>query len=299
MERLHDIYRPVAERVRDFREVERALAPGELSAQVARCQNCGVPFCHGAGCPLGNRVPDQNRAAAHGDWRRAWELLSSTSDFPEFTSRVCPALCEAACVRQLDEAIAGGAKGRKNVIMLTLGTGVGGGVILGGRLFCGGDSMGAELGHSVLVSGGVRCTCGIEGCLESYASVTALIRQTREAMAAHPESLMNAWEKEHGTVNGRTSFECAKAGDAAALAVVDAYEEYLANGIGSLVNIFRPDVVLIGGGLSNEGEYLLRPVREKLPRYTFASDIIGTSPVERALLGNDAGIIGAACLDML
>ncbi len=103
MERLHDIYRPVAERVRDFREVERALTPGELSAQVARCQNCGVPFCHGAGCPLGNRVPDQNRAAARGDWRRAWDILSETSDFPEFTSRVCPALCEAACVRQLDE----------------------------------------------------------------------------------------------------------------------------------------------------------------------------------------------------
>ena len=103
MERLHDIYRPVAERVRDFREVERALAPGGLSAQVARCQNCGVPFCHGAGCPLGNRVPDQNRAAARGDWRRAWDILSETSDFPEFTSRVCPALCEAACVRQLDE----------------------------------------------------------------------------------------------------------------------------------------------------------------------------------------------------
>ena len=103
MERIHDLYRPVAERVRDFREVERALTRDELSAQVARCQNCGVPFCHGAGCPLGNRVPDQNRAAAHGDWRRAWELLSSTSDFPEFTSRVCPALREAACVRQLDE----------------------------------------------------------------------------------------------------------------------------------------------------------------------------------------------------
>ena len=103
MERLHDIYRPVAERVRDFREVERALTHGELSAQVARCQNCGVPFCHGAGCPLGNRVPDQNRAAARNDWRRAWDILSETSDFPEFTSRVCPALCEAACVRQLDE----------------------------------------------------------------------------------------------------------------------------------------------------------------------------------------------------
>lgn len=101
--RIHDLYRPVAERVRDFREVERPLPGTELLAQAERCQSCGVPFCHGAGCPLGNRVPDQNRAAARGEWRRAWELLSSTSDFPEFTSRVCPALCEAACVRQLDE----------------------------------------------------------------------------------------------------------------------------------------------------------------------------------------------------
>ena len=103
MNRLHDLYRPVAERMADFREVERTLPIAELVSQAERCQSCGVPFCHGAGCPLGNRVPDQNRAAASGDWHRAWELLSSTSDFPEFTSRICPALCEAACVRQLDE----------------------------------------------------------------------------------------------------------------------------------------------------------------------------------------------------
>ena len=101
--RLHDLYRPIEERTHDFREVERTISVADLVAQAERCQSCGVPFCHGAGCPLGNRVPDQNRAAARGDWRRAWELLSSTSDFPEFTSRVCPALCEAACVRQLDE----------------------------------------------------------------------------------------------------------------------------------------------------------------------------------------------------
>ena len=103
MQRIHDIYRPVEERTRDWREVERPLADGEIREQVARCMNCGQPFCHGAGCPLGNLVPDQNRAVAQGDWRRAWELLSRRSDFPEFTSRVCPALCEASCVHQLDE----------------------------------------------------------------------------------------------------------------------------------------------------------------------------------------------------
>ena len=103
MKRLHDIYRPAEERKRDWREVERMLSKDEAQEQTGRCQNCGIPFCHGAGCPLGNLVPDQNRAVARGDLRRAYELLSANSDFPEFTSRICPALCEAGCVRQLDE----------------------------------------------------------------------------------------------------------------------------------------------------------------------------------------------------
>ena len=103
MKRTHDIYRPVAERKRDFREVERILTQDEVREQTERCQKCGIPFCHGAGCPLGNLVPDQNRAVARGDFWLAYELLSVNSDFPEFTSRICPALCEAACARQLDE----------------------------------------------------------------------------------------------------------------------------------------------------------------------------------------------------
>ena len=102
MDPKHDIYRPVAERKRDWREVERALGDEELREQVSRCMNCGQPFCHAYGCPLGNLVPDQNRAVAQGDWKRAWALLSANSDFPEFTSRVCPALCEASCVHGLD-----------------------------------------------------------------------------------------------------------------------------------------------------------------------------------------------------
>ena len=103
MQRIHDIYRPKDERKGDWREVEVMLPPDELAAQTSRCMNCGQPFCHAYGCPLGNLVPDQNRAVAQGDWKHAYDLLSQNSDFPEFTSRICPALCEASCVHQLDE----------------------------------------------------------------------------------------------------------------------------------------------------------------------------------------------------
>jgi len=103
MERIHDIYRPTNERSHDWREVERMFTDDELREQTSRCMNCGQPFCHAYGCPLGNLVPDQNRAVAQGDWKRAYGLLSANSDFPEFTSRICPALCEASCVHGLDE----------------------------------------------------------------------------------------------------------------------------------------------------------------------------------------------------
>ena len=103
MQRIHDLYRPAEERKSDWNEVERSLADDELKQQASRCMNCGQPFCHAYGCPLGNLVPDQNRAVAQGDWKRAYALLSANSDFPEFTSRICPALCEASCVHGLDE----------------------------------------------------------------------------------------------------------------------------------------------------------------------------------------------------
>lgn len=103
MKRIHDIYRPVEERKSDYKEVERRIAPAEIREQVSRCMNCGQAFCHGYGCPLGNLVPDQNRAVAAGDDKLAYELLSRNSDFPEFTARICPAICESCCVHQLDE----------------------------------------------------------------------------------------------------------------------------------------------------------------------------------------------------
>ena len=197
------------------------------------------------------------------------------------------------------ETLAGAARGSENVVMLTLGTGVGGGVIADGRLFVGGKGLGAELGHMVLQMEGAPCGCSLNGCIEAYCSVTALVKQTLRAMELDPNSAMHAYAKEAGLVDGRTAFECSKRGDKAAQFVVENYCRYLANAIGSLVTVFRPDVVLIGGGLSNQRAYLMDKLNALLPRYVFASTIIGQPPIIRATLGNDAGTIGAAYLDRM
>ena len=194
----------------------------------------------------------------------------------------------------IGETLAGAAKGFQNVVLITLGTGLGGGIIYNGKLFIGGHGMGAEVGHMPIVTGGERCTCGIYGCYEAYGSTTALIRQAKEAAGQHPESSMNKVE-----LNGRTIFDCAHACDKTALEVVDQYEEYVAAGLGGLISVFRPDIALIGGGISGEGEYLVGPIREKLPKYVFASQVIGIPAVKTAELGNAAGTIGAAYLDWM
>ena len=197
------------------------------------------------------------------------------------------------------ETVAGAAKGKKHVLMVTLGTGVGTGVIINGKLFAGGDGFGTEMGHTPFIFGGAKCGCGQKGCLEAYASATALIRQTKEALEKNPESKMSEWAKEHGEVNGQTAFDCAKEGDAAAIEVVEQYARYVAAGLGGFINTFRPELIIMGGGVSNAGDFLLDKIRSYLPEYTFASDIIGTADVQKAILGNDAGIIGAAYLDRM
>ena len=197
------------------------------------------------------------------------------------------------------ETLAGAAKGKKHVVMITLGTGVGGGIIIDGKLFTGGDGLGAELGHMPLVFDGIPCTCGLKGCFECYASATALIRQTREAMEKHPESRMHLWVKKHGEINGQTSFDCAKEGDMAAMQVVNQYAAYIAAGLGGLTNIFRPELFIIGGGVSHAGDFLLDKIRSHMASGILAFDVVGGAPVEKAILGNDAGIIGAAYLDQM
>jgi glucokinase-like ROK family protein len=194
----------------------------------------------------------------------------------------------------LAEVVAGAARGCRNMVLITLGTGVGGGIILNGEIYAGMRSAGAELGHTLLVLDGEPCTCGRRGCWEAYASATALIRQTKQAAEAHPGSLLAA-EAAQG-ITGRTAFRAAMEGDAAAQAVVDRYCEYVAAGLTDLVNALAPEMILLGGGISRQGEALLAPIREYVATHCFGQRQGAIPVIAAAQLGNEAGIIGAAAL---
>lgn len=190
----------------------------------------------------------------------------------------------------------GAAKAYKNNILITLGTGVGSGIIIGGKLFEGRECAGAEAGHMVIVCGGERCNCGRRGCWEAYASVSALIRQTKAAMELHPDSLMHEEAAAEGKVSGKTAFVAAKRGDKAAQEVVDKYIDYVGEGLVNLADIFRPDVILLGGAISKEGERLTAPLQKKMDAEAFGAKFNPRVAVKIASLRNDAGILGAAAL---
>ena len=183
--------------------------------------------------------------------------------------------------------------GAKSFVFITLGTGVGGGVVIDGKIYRGFNGVGAELGHTVLVAGGEGCSCGRKGCWEAYASVTALIRQTREAIEKNPDTIMKSMVEEDGKVSGKTAFVAAKKGDKVANEVVEKYLEYVAEGITNMVNVFQPEKIVIGGSISKEGDYLLTPVREFVAKNDY-NRYMQKAEIEIATLFGDAGIIGAA-----
>lgn len=197
----------------------------------------------------------------------------------------------------LGEALFGCGKGAESTIVVTLGTGVGGGVVLGGRLLTGYTGAASELGHMVITEGGEPCTCGRRGCFEAYCSATALIRDTKRAMAAHPKSLLHAIAAEQGCVDGRTAFLAGECGDEAGAQVVEEYIEHLACGLTNLVNIFFPEVLALSGGVAEQGDALLAPLREKVRERSFGSRYAAShTRIERCALGYRAGVIGAAML---
>ena len=159
----------------------------------------------------------------------------------------------------LGEVLAGAAKGAKNALMITLGTGVGGGIVIDGKIYDGFNFAAAELGHTVIEKDGVLCNCGRRGCWEKYSSATGLIRMTKEEMEACPDSAMWKIAPSLDLVDGKTSYDGAKAGDEAAKRVVAKYQDYLATGLANMVNIFQPEVLCIGGGVCGQGDPLLLP----------------------------------------
>lgn len=195
----------------------------------------------------------------------------------------------------LGEAVAGAAKGASSSVMITLGTGVGGGVILDGKMLMGCAFGGAELGHTVIELNGRQCSCGRKGCFEAYCSATALVKLTKEKFEATSGTLMHEMcENDINRVGGKTAFAAMKKGDKAGAEVVDTYISYLACGVANLINIFQPEVFTIGGGVSGEGDNLLVPLKEKVSEQIYSKDKILKTDLRIATLGNDAGIIGVA-----
>lgn len=194
------------------------------------------------------------------------------------------------------EYIAGGAKGTKISVTITLGTGIGGGIIIDGKIYTGVHHAGAELGHMVICVDGEKCTCGRHGCWEVYASATALIRMTRESAARNINgTIMKLVNGDISKIDAKTAFDAKRMGDKEGALIVDKFIKYLVEGLVNVCNIFEPDVICIGGGVSKEGEYLLEPVR-KLVEERFYCKQVPTPRIIPAVLGNDAGIIGAALL---
>ncbi len=217
------------------------------------------------------------------------KLIREVIDLPVYIDN------DANCAA-MAEAVAGAAKGAADSVTITLGTGVGAGVIANGRIYSGFNQAGSEFGHTVLVSGGVQCGCGRKGCFEQYASASALARMTKEAAEANPDSLLNDLYKEEGEWNARIAFVAMRQGDQVAKDVVEMYTDYLADGLANAINTFMPEVLVVGGGVCNEGDPLLIPMREKTMSRPYFGPGVKKTRIELAQMGNDAGIVGAAMM---
>lgn len=198
------------------------------------------------------------------------------------------------------EAVAGAAKGAKFSVMITLGTGLGGGIVLDGNVYSGFNFAGAELGHIVIEKDGKQCTCGRKGCWETYSSATGLSNMTKEHIKkARAEGRTTLIEKmidgNLDNVNARVAFSAMKQGDEVGKEIVDEYIGYLATGVANIINIFQPNILTIGGGVCNEKDFLLKPLTEAVFKETYMGGSERTE-IKIAQLGNDAGIVGAAVL---
>lgn len=209
----------------------------------------------------------------------------------------CPVyLANDADAAALGEYYAGAGRGSRSMVAVTLGTGVGTGLVLDGRLYAGAHWAGGELGHTVICMDGEPCNCGRRGCWEAYSAAPALIRQTQSAMQAHPESKLWQAAPQLSEVSGKTVFQAVAMGDATAQAVLDFYVKALAVGLSNVVNSLDPDILCLGGGISGAGEALMRPLEKAMEGQSYARPGQQTTKLVLAQLGNDAGLVGAAML---
>ncbi len=276
---------PKAETRRTIPEVIAACAQETLAAAGIQRSSC---IGAGLGTP---GICDTGRGVVRYAHNLGWNDFSAADALQKKLDMPVRIANDGNCAA-LGEAVAGAAKGCESALVLTLGTGVGGGFVLRGKLCAGHNGLGGEFGHIRIAADGEKCSCGEFGCWEAYASATALVRQAARAASVCPDSALHRC----GTLSGSTVYAAAASGDPTARSVTEKYAEYVGMGLVSLINVLFPEIVLIGGGIANAGEALFGPVREYVHEHSFVRDRSLLPPIRAAALGNDAGIIGAAAL---
>ncbi len=248
----------------------------------------------GLGCP--GAIDDKNGVVIFAGNLKGFQSLPLAKSLEDLLGVPVRISNDANCAA-LGEFVAGAALEYDSALLITIGTGIGGGFVDNGSIYIGSGIGGAEFGHITIVAGGEQCSCGKKGCFESYCSATALIREAKKAAAQNEASaLYTMCDGNMDNMDGRIPFDACRAGDATAKKLIDDFIFYMGEGIVSIVNIMRPAVVMLSGGISAEGEFLTIPLTEYLKKYAFAHDQIEPPKVLKARLGNDAGFIGAANL---
>lgn len=242
-------------------------------------------------------IADSHRGFVPSAVNIGWKNVPVVEEFAKYFDVPVRISNDANCAA-LGEQRFGAGSGYKSTVLITLGTGIGSGIVVDGKLLEGNGCAGAESGHMVIEIDGEPCNCGRNGCWERYASATALINQTKKAMQQDPNTLMHDITRKYGKVSGRTAFLAMQEGDEVAKTVVDKYIRYIAVGLINLGNVIHPEAFIIGGGISHEGEKLINPLQKYLDNAIYANGMYPTIKVLCASLGNDAGIIGAATLVM-
>ena len=258
----------------------------EAGVSVDQISSVGVGIPGIASASSGEIIKCTNMGWNHVPFRRVFTGMLSKPVFVD----------NDANVAALAESVIGVSAGTSSSVFITIGTGIGSGIIINGKIWRGAHGIGGELGHVILDLNGVPCTCGNHGCLERYCSATALIRMAREAVSVHPESLiLSAVSGDLNRIEAKTVFDCAKKNDPVACEVYSSFISYLSQAIASVTNLFDPEVIVLGGGVSKAGAYLLDPILAEYPRYVIFRDQ-PMPEVKLAVLGPEAGIIGASML---
>ena len=293
----------------DYKVIEKAILPAGAGRSIAEITKDMIRVCEMAAEKVNRKLTDfpvlgigmpsyvnpATQLLVHANCF-GWRNVPIFSYLEKYYNGQIYIENDANCAT-LGEMLAGNARGHQNIIMLTLGTGVGSGIILDGKIYAGADMLGAELGHIKLIYRGKRCTCGQLGCADSYCSARGLADQAREVLETGAESLMRTLcEGNLEKLDSRIVFEAAAQKDKVASEVLDQYMDYLVAALSTFTTIFRPEVIILGGGVANAGKALTEPLQKSLLVNTFAGAEIGVPEIKLAACPDDAGIIGAAFL---